>query len=52
MFPPTATSTDTDTGTEPRLPPELERAIFELAAADDAQMILRLVLVARRVRAW
>ncbi|KAF7325639.1 hypothetical protein MKEN_00413700 [Mycena kentingensis (nom. inval.)] len=39
----------------PHLPPELEREIFEFAAASDpfnAQLRLRLLLVARRVRIW
>ncbi|KAJ7067595.1 hypothetical protein C8F01DRAFT_1228198 [Mycena amicta] len=38
---------------EPRLPPELEREIFELAADSSPLSVVRsLVLVARRVREW
>ncbi|KAF7303558.1 hypothetical protein MIND_00585100 [Mycena indigotica] len=38
--------------TDPVLPPDLERAIFELAAWGDVRMIATLPLVAHRVNAW
>ncbi|KAJ7785709.1 hypothetical protein B0H16DRAFT_2496 [Mycena metata] len=38
--------------TEPRLPLDLERVIFELAADGDLQSMVRLILVARKCRAW
>ncbi|KAF7303538.1 hypothetical protein MIND_00583000 [Mycena indigotica] len=38
--------------TEPTLPRELERAVFELAAWADQRMICTLPLVARRVNVW
>ncbi|KAJ7151587.1 hypothetical protein C8R46DRAFT_1304045 [Mycena filopes] len=37
---------------EPRLPLDLERLIFELAADRDLQTMFRLVLVAQKCRAW
>ncbi|KAF7303557.1 hypothetical protein MIND_00585000 [Mycena indigotica] len=37
---------------EPTLPPELERAVFALAAWRDQRMICTLALVARRVNVW
>lgn len=37
---------------EPRLPPELERAIFELSALDDISTTKTLLLVATRVQEW
>ena len=37
---------------EPRLPPELERAVFEIAALQDVASINRLILVAKRVKIW
>ncbi|KAF7304549.1 hypothetical protein HMN09_00857600 [Mycena chlorophos] len=37
---------------EPRLPPELERVIFEFAAWGDRRATLKLLLVARRVHVW
>ncbi|KAJ7037503.1 hypothetical protein C8F04DRAFT_1393703 [Mycena alexandri] len=37
---------------EPRLPLDLERVIFELAADGDLQSMVRLILVARKCRAW
>ncbi|KAJ7239029.1 hypothetical protein B0H12DRAFT_85559 [Mycena haematopus] len=37
---------------EPRLPPDLERTIFELAAHKDTQTALRIILVAHRCRSW
>ncbi|KAJ6569584.1 hypothetical protein B0H19DRAFT_1232357 [Mycena capillaripes] len=37
---------------EPRLPPDLERIIFELAADGDLQTMLRIILVAHRCRSW
>jgi hypothetical protein len=36
----------------PRLPPDLERTIFELAALSRTNPILSLMLVARRVKHW
>ncbi|KAJ6627004.1 hypothetical protein B0H10DRAFT_2210863 [Mycena sp. CBHHK59/15] len=38
--------------TEPRLPQDLERAIFELAAHDDRRSMVQLILVAHRCRCW
>ncbi|KAJ7922938.1 hypothetical protein B0H13DRAFT_2579665 [Mycena leptocephala] len=38
--------------TKPKLPPELERTIFELAANGDPQTMLRIILVAHRCRFW
>ncbi|KAJ7835246.1 hypothetical protein B0H14DRAFT_1137333 [Mycena olivaceomarginata] len=38
--------------TEPKLPPELERTIFEIAARSRPVTIPKLMLVARRVRTW
>ncbi|KAJ7699024.1 hypothetical protein B0H17DRAFT_1196610 [Mycena rosella] len=40
------------TATTPVLPPELERAIFELAAHTDPKAIPTLLLLAQRVRIW
>ncbi|KAJ7451183.1 hypothetical protein FB451DRAFT_1526368 [Mycena latifolia] len=37
---------------EPRLPADLERMIFEAAAHDDPATALRLILVTQRARAW
>ncbi|KAJ7102477.1 hypothetical protein B0H15DRAFT_795937 [Mycena belliarum] len=37
---------------EPRLPPDLERTIFEVAARSDPPTALRIMLVAQRARAW
>ncbi|KAJ7630385.1 hypothetical protein FB45DRAFT_1058395 [Roridomyces roridus] len=37
---------------EPKLPADLERIIFELAAHEDRQTTLDIILVARRCRAW
>ncbi|KAF8213719.1 hypothetical protein K438DRAFT_1927839 [Mycena galopus ATCC 62051] len=37
---------------EPRLPPDLERTIFELASHSDAQTALQIILVAHRCRCW
>ncbi|KAF7304382.1 hypothetical protein HMN09_00840300 [Mycena chlorophos] len=37
---------------EPRLPPELERAIFEVAASNNLRVSSNLCFVARRVKAW
>jgi hypothetical protein len=37
---------------EPRLPPDLERTVFELAAHRDPPTALRIILVAHRCRAW
>ncbi|KAF7289768.1 hypothetical protein MIND_01350600 [Mycena indigotica] len=37
---------------EPRLPAELERKVFRLAAKSDWQAVLPLLLVAQRVRVW
>ncbi|KIM45642.1 hypothetical protein M413DRAFT_24797 [Hebeloma cylindrosporum] len=37
---------------EPRLPTDLEREIFEIAALHDRSSINRLMLVAKRVKAW
>jgi hypothetical protein len=36
----------------PRLPPELERQIFEDCARNNREICLELILVARRVRVW
>jgi hypothetical protein len=36
----------------PRLPPDLERTIFELAALSRTNPVLSLMLVARRVKHW
>lgn len=36
----------------PRLPLELERGIFEIAALEDRQDAYRLLLVARRAHIW
>jgi hypothetical protein len=36
----------------PRLPREMERYIFELAALEDRNCALQLVLVAKRVQVW
>ncbi|KAJ6573963.1 hypothetical protein DFH09DRAFT_1456500 [Mycena vulgaris] len=41
-----------DSALEPRLPPDLERLVFEYAAADDPPAMLQLILVAQRARAW
>ncbi|KAF7368085.1 hypothetical protein MSAN_00874600 [Mycena sanguinolenta] len=40
------------TSSDPRLPPELERGIFEIAALAQPAWIPVLMLVARRVRIW
>ncbi|KAJ7139524.1 hypothetical protein C8R44DRAFT_867665 [Mycena epipterygia] len=37
---------------EPRLPADLERTIFEVAAQGDARTVLQIILVAQRCRAW
>jgi len=37
---------------EPRLPPELEREVFEIVAFQDVSAINRLMLVAKRVKTW
>ncbi|KAJ7226079.1 hypothetical protein GGX14DRAFT_642739 [Mycena pura] len=37
---------------EPRLPVDLERTIFEVSADGDRPTMLRIILVARRCRAW
>jgi len=37
---------------EPRLPPELEREVFEIVALQDPPSINRLILVAKRVKTW
>ncbi|KAJ7748465.1 hypothetical protein DFH07DRAFT_1035599 [Mycena maculata] len=37
---------------EPRLPPDLERTIFQLAAHEDPHTTLQIILVAQRCRAW
>jgi hypothetical protein len=37
---------------EPKLPPELEREIFEFAAISDPRCFGPLILVARRVKTW
>ena len=36
----------------PKLPPELERKIFEICARNNRGACLKLILVARRVRVW
>ncbi|KAF7367392.1 Zn(2)-C6 fungal-type domain-containing protein [Mycena sanguinolenta] len=37
---------------EPRLPPDLERKVFELAAHEDSRTAFRIILVAHRCRSW
>ncbi|KAF8652779.1 hypothetical protein AX16_004171 [Volvariella volvacea WC 439] len=50
---PLSVSSTMNAPTEPRLPPELEHIIFELAARDGViQVLPALMLVARRVRDW
>ena len=36
----------------PKLPPELERKIFEICARNNRGACLKLILVARKVRVW